>query len=146
HLRFAHQRAADLDAPLHACAVRTDQLVAEACIEPDRVENSLHLSVRLRQTAYARKVAEILARGPRRLALARFIADEADHPAHGQRLPLYVVPPQPGPSLSRRQQRRQHANRRGLAGAVETEKPVQLPFWNPQRDTIDGHERSEAPR
>src|SRR5262249_41294977 len=94
----------------------------------------------------AREVAEVLLRGPCRLALAGLVADETHEAPNSERLPRDVVVPQACGPLAWRQQRRQHPNGRRLAGAIQAEEPEQFALRDLERDAVDRGEAAEAPR
>jgi hypothetical protein len=120
------------------------QFAAKGGVKADVVQQALDVVAGVREVAQARKVFKILARGPRRLALAGLVADQADEPAHGQRVLPHVVPPQPGRARARRQQRGQHADGGRLARAVKAEEAVEVALGDAEGYAIHGRKVAEA--
>ena len=143
HLGTAHERARNLDPPLHARAVGANEFASKPEIQADVLQNTLDLTGHIGDVTDAGKVGQVLPRRPSRLAFTGLVTHESDESAHRERFPDNVVAPQLRGSFAGRQQRREHANGGGLARAVEAQKPVQMPLGNLQRDAVDSDEIAE---
>src|SRR5215472_2425941 len=115
----AHEGAGNLDAALHSRAVGANQLAAKFGLEANVAEDALDFIGGMRHVADAREVREIFARRQGGLALAGFVADEADELADSERLFDDVVTPELCDACVGREQGRQHSDGRRLSGTVK---------------------------
>ena len=132
------ERAADLESPPLAAAVAGDGPVEELA-QAERVRGvgdarSRRTRVRAPQ---ARVDLEVAPPGERAVD-DRLLEDDAAHPPRSQRVPRDVEPGEARGAARRPHRRRQHPDRRRLAGAVRAEQAEDLAGAHVELDPFDG--------
>jgi len=132
-----HERQRQVEPALHAARVAADLAVArvgqaDALQELDRARRAIGL----RQSVQPALELEVLAAGEE-VVQCRLLQRGADPPAHLRALGGHVEAGDGGASRGRREQRREHVDRRGLACAVGTQEPVDLAGLDLELDAVD---------
>ena len=144
HSGLVQQRGGDLQATQHAARQGPREPV-EHRLKLHRGDRPLDplLALVAWDASHARVEVEILAGSQRPVDRDR-LGDVADRPAHSERLVAHVEAGDERASGARREQRREHADRRGLARAVGTEQGEHLAWRNGEGDASHGRELAEA--
>src|SRR5215216_1736467 len=141
--RRVEQTPSDLEAPLHATGVEAG-LLTRPVGEPDHLEQRVHAPLDLRTVqpvqdgveAQVLLTCEVVVQG-------HFLKDEPDVRTDLVTGAQDVVTGDPGEPVGGVEQRAQHRDRGGLAGAVGSEEAEQLTRFDRERDAIDGGEVTE---
>jgi len=138
------QRAGDFEPPLHAAREALDVIVA-ALPQPDEAQQRLYPRTPLCPRYAIEDAMQFHVLGRRQLAVeARILEHDAEGAADQSRLLDRVVAGDEQLPLARREHRRQHLDRRRLAGAVGAEKAEDDALRHPKRDVVDRGEAVEA--
>ena len=139
-----HQTARDLQPPAHPARVGRDQVLSPIG-ERHEVEQ-VHGAFAALAPRQAIKLAidvEVFPSGQVEVG-GQCLRDDADRLAHGMRVLGDVITRHYRTPRSRRQQRGEHADQRGLARAVGTEQAKSLAVAHLEGHRVDGDERAEA--
>ena len=141
---FVHEPAGDLDPASHPARQVLDLLVGPLgeldCVEELGNESRAAFA---RDAVELRVDQEVLAHAQLDVARHR-LRNHADRPPHVVGLPQDVEAVDERRPRRRREQRRQHPDERGLAGAVRAEQAEDFPFFDVEAHALDGGEVAEA--
>ena len=131
-----NEREREVEPPLHASRVAGDLAVGRVG-EPDAVEQLLRsgLALVLPHALERGLQAQVVASGQKRVE-RRLLQGDADQAAHLRPVLDDVVAADASGPRSRGQQRRQHMDGRGLAGAVRAEEAVDLTWRDGDVDPV----------
>ena len=143
--RPVYERRGEVEAALHPAGVRPDapvrgvlevddgEQLGHACLDPG-ARHAVQAALQRQQLAPGLEVVE-----------ARFLQRDADASPHLGRVALHVEAVDVGAAGGGAQQRGEHADRRGLAGAVRPEEAEHLPALDGEVDAVDGAHRGVVP-
>jgi hypothetical protein len=136
--RAVHDAAHDVERAPLAARERADRTLPFV-LQVEEIEQLVAALRDLRGGEPIEEAGEAQVLGHRERAVERrFLEHDADRSAHGHRAASHVVPGDARIALRRPQQRREHVDRRRLAGAVRPEQPEELPCRNLEIERFDG--------
>ena len=128
----------------------TGEIARERVLAAGQAGHLEHETAPFRETrrveaVHAAKEANVLVDG-QQLVEREALRHVADALLHALGIGRHVDAPDRSAARCRPQQAAEHANRRGLAGAVAAEKAEDLAAPDVERQSVDGHERAEPAR
>src|SRR5262249_26020893 len=124
--------------------IRADQSSAKTDLETDIIQHPLDFISGVGDAANAGEIRQVLSCRPGRLTLAGLVADEADKMSDGERIRHDVVSPQSRAPLARWKKGGQNPDSRRLSRTVQSEKAVERPLRDSERDVIDRDELAKS--